>query len=48
MIEVTQKKLREAKLFLRMLSATGQQGVRNEPEEFDFYVSAFLSGRHSL
>lgn len=47
-IEATQKKLREAKFFLRMLTDASQQVVRNEPEAFEFYLSAFLSAARSV
>ena len=34
MIDITQKKLREARFFSQMLGKASQQPVRNDPEEF--------------
>ena len=48
MIEATQKKLHEAKFFLRLLNQASQEVVRNEPEAFEFYLSAFLSAARSV
>ena len=47
MIEATQKKLREARFFVRLLNQMSQEAVRNEPEAFEFYLSAFLSAARS-
>jgi hypothetical protein len=45
-IELTQKKLREARFFLRLLQQENRKAVRGEGEAFEFYLSAFLtSGR---
>ncbi|MBI3695603.1 MAG: hypothetical protein HY238_12290 [Acidobacteria bacterium] len=48
MIDVTQRKLREAEFFLWHLVDDGQKAVRNEPEAFGFYLSAFLSAGRSV
>ncbi len=48
MIEATQKKLREAKFFLRLLSQTTQKVIGIEPEAFESYLSAFLSAARSV
>ncbi len=48
MIEATQKKLREARFFLRLLNQESQVPVRNEPEAFEFYLNAFLSAARSV
>ena len=47
MIEATQKKLREARFFVRLLNQVSQEAVRNEPEAFEFYLSAFLLAARS-
>ncbi len=48
MIEVTQKKLREAKFFLRKLIYASQTLVGEEAEAFPYYLSAFLSAGRSV
>lgn len=48
MINATQKKLREALFFLRQLFNESEKVVRNEPEAFQFYLSAFLSATRSV
>ena len=48
MIDITQKKLREARFFSQMLGKASQQPVRNDPEEFGFYLSAFLSAARAV
>jgi hypothetical protein len=48
MIDVTQKKLREARFFAQMLGKVNREPVRNEPEEFEYYLSAFLSAARSI
>jgi len=48
MIDATQKKLREAHFFLQKLLAESKVFVRNEPEAFQFYLSAFLSAARSV
>lgn len=48
MIERTQKKLREARFFFRLLSREVQEAVRTEPEAFEFYLNAFLSSARSV
>lgn len=48
MIDVTQKKLREARFFMHILGNANRQPVRNEPEEFEFYLSAFLSAARAV
>lgn len=47
-IPMTQKKLREARFFLQHLQRVGPQPVRNDPEHFDFFMSAFLSAARSV
>ena len=47
-IEATRKKLAEAQFFLRKLTAFREQVISNEPEAFDFYLSAFLSAARSV
>ena len=47
-IEATQKKLREARFFLRQIEVENRRAVRNEPEAFDFYFSAFVSAARSV
>jgi hypothetical protein len=42
MIEATQRKLRQAQFFYRHLVAERDRTVRNEPEAFEFYFSAFV------
>ena len=48
MIEATQKKLREARFFLDHLEAENRRAVRNEPEAFDYFMSAFVSAARSV
>lgn len=48
MIEVTQKKLREARFFAELLGKANRQPVRNEPEQFEYYLSAFLSAARAV
>ena len=48
MIEATQKKLREAEFFLRLLSHADQEVLWTEPEAFEFYLNAFLSAARSV
>lgn len=48
MIDVTQKKLREARFFAEMLGKMNRQPVRNEPEQFEYYLSAFLSAARAV
>jgi hypothetical protein len=48
MIEATQKKLREARFFLSQLATENRRAVRNEPEAFDFFMSAFVSAARSV
>jgi len=48
MIEATQKKLREARFFLSHLEAENRRAVRNEPEAFDYFMSAFVSAARSV
>ena len=48
MIPMTEMKLREAKFFFGHLHDTGRKSVRNEPEEFAFYLSAFLSAARAV
>lgn len=48
MIDATQRKLREAQFFLGHLVNEAQKAVRNEPEAFGFYLSAFLSAARSV
>lgn len=48
MIDDTQKKLREARFFLNKLESEHKRAVRNEPEAFGFYMSAFLSAARSV
>jgi hypothetical protein len=43
MIVATERKLREARFFLGRLIDESKSAVRNEPEAFGFYLSAFLS-----
>jgi hypothetical protein len=47
-IELTQKKLREVRFFLIALDEARQKVVRNEPEETDFSLSAFLSAARAV
>ena len=47
-IPATQKKLREAQFFFRHVVRTAGHAVRNDPEEFDFLLSAFLSAARSV
>lgn len=47
MLDVTQRKLREARFFSNHLIGESQKVVRNEPEAFLFYLSAFLSAAQS-
>lgn len=48
LIEATQKKLREAIFFFDKLSKANQEVVRNNPETFSYYLSAFLSAARSV
>jgi len=48
MIEGTQKKLREARFFLSRLDTESRRTVRNEPEAFDYFMSAFVSAARSV
>jgi hypothetical protein len=48
MIPATQRKLREAQFFLGRLRRESGQPVRNEPEAFECYLSAFLSAAQSV
>jgi hypothetical protein len=48
MIEATQKKLREAQFFFHMLKKTSRQAVGNDPEQFEFILSAFLSSARAI
>ena len=48
MIEATKKKLREAIFFFDALSEESGQAVRNDPEIFSYYLSAFLSAARSV
>jgi hypothetical protein len=48
MIDATQKKLREARFFLRKLQEETRRVTRNDPEESAFYLSAFLSAARSV
>ena len=48
MIEATQKKLREARFFLSYLETENRRAVRNEPEAFDYFMSAFVSAARSV
>jgi hypothetical protein len=43
MYEAAQKKLREARFFLRHLETENRRAVRQEPEAFDYFISAFVS-----
>lgn len=44
----TQRKLQETAFFLRHMELEEQKAVRNEPEAFGFYLSAFLSAGRSV
>ena len=48
MIPVSQKKLRETQFFLGHLERERRKTVRNEPEAFLFYLSAFLSAARAV
>ena len=48
MIEAAQKKLREAQFFLSHLETENRRAVRNEPEDFDYFMSAFVSAARSV
>lgn len=48
MIGTAKKKIREATFFLRQLSKEAKTFTRNEPEVFQFYLSAFLSAARSV
>ena len=48
MIDATQKKLREAHFFAQMLGKVNRQPGGNEPEEFEFYLSGFLSAARAV
>jgi hypothetical protein len=47
-IEETQKKLREAHFFFRLLRQESQMDVRHDREAFEFYLNAFLSAARSV
>jgi hypothetical protein len=47
-IPETDRKLREAAFFLRLLTIEEGSPVRNDPEAFGFYLSAFLSAGRSV
>src|SRR5262245_8566309 len=44
----TQKKLRESDFFFRLLKQESEKTVRDQPEVFDYYLSAFLSSARSI
>jgi hypothetical protein len=48
MIDAAQKKLREARFFLIHLELENRRTVRNEPEAFDYFISAFVSAARSV
>ncbi len=48
MVAATERKLREAQFFLRHLAAEGKRPVRNDPEAFEFFLSAFLGAGRSV
>jgi hypothetical protein len=48
MIDNTKRKLREARFFHGHLVHENRRPVRNEPEAFGFYLSAFLSAARSV
>jgi hypothetical protein len=48
LIEATQKKLREVLFFFAELSKLSTRVVRNDPEIFSYYLSAFLSAARSV
>jgi hypothetical protein len=48
MLDATRKKLREAQFFLCHLETENRRVVRNEPEAFDFLMSAFVSAGRSV
>jgi len=48
MIEATQKKLRETRFFLGLLEKENRLVFRNEPEAFDYLMSAFVSTARSV
>jgi hypothetical protein len=48
LIEATQQKLREAIFFFDKLCKANQEVVRNDPEIFSYYLSAFLSAARSV
>jgi hypothetical protein len=48
MIESTQKKLREARFFAQQFNRASQQPVQSEPEEAEYYLSAFLSAARAV
>lgn len=48
LIEATQKKVRETEFFLRLLVHEREKFIKNEPEAFVFYLSAFLSAARSV
>lgn len=48
MIEAAKKKLREELFFFDALSKEGGKVVRNDPEIFSYYLSAFLSAARSV
>ncbi|RXZ45438.1 hypothetical protein [Crenobacter cavernae] len=48
MIEATKNKLHETKFFLHLLVKESEKLIRNEPEAFRYYLSAFLSAARSV
>jgi hypothetical protein len=47
-IDATRSKLAEAEFFFQKLTAEAQKVISNEPEAFEFYLSAFLSAARSV
>ena len=47
-IESTRMKLREAQFFFKQLAYTKQQVFAGDPEEFGYFLSAFLSAARSV
>jgi len=48
MIPLTERKLREAQFFLARLIEESKRRVRNEPEAFEFFLSALLGAGRSV
>jgi hypothetical protein len=48
LVKATQRKLGEAKFFHGLLVREREKAVRNEPEAFEYYLSAFLSAARSV